>query len=364
MSCTIRVGVVVLAAVLLAGATVEAQPGGQLTGRVTDGSGGALPGVTVTVSSDRLKRPVVVVSDHVGQYQTPPLPADTYAVTFEMSGFETRTNPAVLVRPGEIFVLDRQLGLASLTETVTVTGEEPKAPPAPPRKPLRTTPATTPIPKPLLASVCGPDKPEDLELIVGHIIAHRDDARRELYGPGDVLLLDVGSDMGMAVGQNFVVRRRFRYGDKGAPAKLATYGGQSAGVVQVVSTTPETAVVAVVYGCGEFEAGDAIAPFDPMPVVAEQAGGDPDYDDPASIVFGDLGRATGTAHQLMVIDRGLNQDVVRGQRVTIFRRTVSGGPVVSLADGLVVAVRPQSATIRIDRATDAIESGALVALHR
>ena len=281
-----------------------------------------------------------------------------------MAGFEPRTNPTVLLQPGEVFVLDRQLGLAAVAETVTVTGAVPKPPPAPPAPPLRTTPKTTPIPKPLLASVCGPDRPDGLEVIVGHIVAHRDDPNRELYGPGDVVLLDVGSDMGMAVGQNFVIRRRFRYGDKGAPLKMATYGGQSAGVVQVVSTTPETAVVAVVYACGEFEAGDAVAPFEPMPVVTAGAAGEPRYDDPARVVFGELGRASGTANQLMVIDRGLNQDVARGQRVTIFRRSVPGGPIVTLGDGLVVAVRPQSATIRIERVTDAIDAGALVALHR
>jgi len=53
-------------------------------------------------------------------------------VTFEMPGFESRTNPSVVLGPGEVFVLDRQLGLAQLTETVTVTGEVPKPPPVAP----------------------------------------------------------------------------------------------------------------------------------------------------------------------------------------------------------------------------------------
>jgi hypothetical protein len=74
---------------------------------------------------------------------------------------------------------------------------------------------------------------------------------------------------------------------------------------------------------------------------------------------------TGTANQLMVIDRGYTQGVVRGQRVTLFRRSLtSGGPVTRLGDGVIVAVRPQSATLRINRSNDAIETGTLVALHR
>jgi len=341
--------------------------GGQarLTGRVTDESGAALPGATVTVTSEKSSRPIVVVTDEVGQYRTAPLAPGTYAVSFEMSGFETRTTPAVVLGVGEVFVLDRQLGLAQLTETVTVTGEVPKPAPPAPLPPLRQQPKIVPVPKPLLASVCGPDKPDMEDVTVGHIVGHRDEARRELFGPGDVLVLDVGADMGMKPGDNYVVRRRFQYGDKAVPAKLATYGGQSAGLVQVVETSSESSVAVVVYACGEFFAGDRLAPFEPLPVVMADRTGEPQFEDPAKVVFGELGRVTGTAHQLMVIDRGYSQGAVRGQHVTLFRRTLPDrGPVVRVGDGVIIAVRPQSATIRIDRSNDVVEVGTLVALHR
>ncbi len=355
-------------ALLLTGATsLRAQETGRLTGRVTDSSGLGLPGATVTIAASTSSKPVVVVTDAVGQYQTPALTPGTYAVTFEMSGFETKTNPSVVVGPGEVFVLDRQLGLAQLTETVTVTGEVPKPPPAIPLVPLRTRHEIIPVPKPLLASVCGPEKPGDEDLTVGHIIGHRDEPRRELFGPGDVLLLDVGTDMGMKQGDNYVVRRRFQIGDRSLTLKKkqVTYGGQAAGLVQVVETSPESAVAVVVYACAEFMAGDGLTPFEPLPVVTVEAAGDPQFTDPAKVVFGELGRATATANQLMVIDRGYVQGVARGQRFTLFRSSVvTGGPATRLGDGVVIAVRPQSATIRIDRANDAIEVGTLVALHR
>lgn len=344
-----------------------AQETGRITGRVTDTSGAALPGATVTLTPAKGGKPVVAVTDEVGQYQTPALPAGTYAISFEMSGFETRTNPAVVVAPGELFVLDRQLGLAQLTETVTVTGEVPKPPPAAPLPPLRKQPAVIPVPKPLLASVCGPEKPGEEDYTVGHIVAHRDEPRRVLYGPNDVLLLDVGSDMGMKPGDNYVVRRRFEVGDKSLSFKkrIPEYGGQAAGLVQVVETSAETSVAVVVYSCAEFMAGDGLVPFEPLPVLMAESAGEPQFADPAHVVFGELGRATATANQLMVIDRGYSQGVVRGQRLTLFRASVvSGGPETRLGDGVVIAVRPQSATIRIERANDAIEKGTLVALHR
>jgi hypothetical protein len=345
---------------------------GRVTGRVTDGSGGALPGVTVIFQGPGNARPVSVTSDGVGQYQTPGLPPGTYAITFELTGFETRTNPTVVVRAGEVFVLDRQLGLAALTETVQVTGSAPAPPPEPepevppaPLPPLRARPTTVPVPKAALASVCGPARPDEADVTVAHIVGHRYDSHRELYSQGDVLVIDVGADMGMAKGQNYVVRRRFRTGDKTAPLKFATFGEQSAGLVQIVETTPEAAVAVVVYACGEVMAGDALESFDALPVVRAQGGGQPKFDDPARIVFGELGRVMGTAQQLMVIDRGTMQDVVRGQAVTIFRRSAgAGGPVVPIGDGVVVVVRPQSATIQITRASEPVEIGTLIALHR
>ncbi|MDH4064507.1 MAG: carboxypeptidase-like regulatory domain-containing protein [Acidobacteriota bacterium] len=364
---------VAAAALVVIGTPTRAQAGqadqGRFSGRITDSSGAALPGATVTITSARLSKPVTVVADGVGQYVTPPLQPGVYAVTFEMPGFEPRVSPTVVLRGAEVFILDRQLDLAALTETVTVTGAAPPPPPeaAPeePRRPLRSRPQIVPVPKPALASVCGPAIPEEANIALGHIVTHRDDPRRELYGNGDVLVLDVGADMGMTAGENFVVRRRFRYGDKGAPLKQATYGQYTAGLIQVVEATPATSVAVVVYVCGEVMAGDAIEAFDPLPVVAAQAGGEPKFDDPARVVFGAFGQQMGAPRQLMVIDRGGSQGVERGQRLTIFRRSNDElAPVVRVGEGVVVVARPQSATIRIDRASEAVEVGDLIALHR
>jgi hypothetical protein len=59
------------------------------------------------------------------------------------------------------------------------------------------------------------------------------------------------------------------------------------------------------------------------------------------------------------------QGVERGQRLTIFRRPqgASGMP-LTIGDGVVIALRADSATIRIERATDAVQVGDLIALHR
>jgi hypothetical protein len=357
---------VVLVLIAMAASTGWAQGvAGRLTGRVADASGAALPGVTVTISSDMLAAPVVVITDEVGQYNSPLLPAGRYAVTFELSGFEPYTRRGVEVRAGEVAVLDRQLGVGALTENVEVVAPAPPAPKPFPRFEAPPPPKVTPLPKEVLASVCGPGQPDGSDRTLGTIIGHRDEKSRTIFGVRDILLLDIGAEAGAQVGQNFVVRRRFRVGDKSAPLKQASFGEQTAALVQVVETAPSTSIAVVVYTCGELYAGDTLEPFDPLPLLSAVTSGDPQFDDPGHIIFGEHGQAMGAPKMFMVIDRGAAHGTERGQRLTIFRRVQGNrGPVSTIADAIVIAVREQSATIRIERASDAVSIGDLVALHR
>ena len=180
-----------------------------------------------------------------------------------------------------------------------------------------------------------------------------------------MLVLDVGADIGLESGQNLVVRRQFLGGDCTRPAVRASAGAQSAGLIQVVDIGMDTSVAVVVYACGEMFAGDTVEPFDALPLWTAQGLRTPQYDDPAKVILGDNGQILGAPRQLMVIDRGAEQGAERGQRLTIFRRSLGDrGPVVSIADAIIVAVRSGSATIRIERASDAVTVGDLVALHR
>lgn len=355
-----------LMAVTLLGVAATASAQGTQTrviGRVTDESGAALPGVTITITGPR-GTAITAVSDNTGQYRSPILAAGPYMVTLELSGFETSIN-TVTVRPGEALILDRQLNLASLAETVTVLAPAPVPPaPVPVDRPSKPSPIQ-PVPKEALASVCGPAQPVNEGTAYGRIAAHRDDLRRKLYGNDDVLVLDIGTDEGVKAGENLVVRRRFRIGDRGLALKHASFGEQTAGLIQVVETNATSSIAVVIYTCGELMAGDAVEPVDLLPLLNALGAGLPQFDDPARIVFGDNGQSLGAPQQLMVIDRGALQGARRGQRITIFRRPRGlNGRVTRVGDGIVVSVQAESATIRIEHARDAISVGDLVALYR
>lgn len=84
---------------------------GQITGRLTDRSGG-LPGATVTAESPALVAgPRAVVTDEDGNYEFTNLPPGTYVLTFLMPGFRTVT------RDDLVLGVDEQLSVNAAMHT-------------------------------------------------------------------------------------------------------------------------------------------------------------------------------------------------------------------------------------------------------
>jgi len=65
------------------------------------------------------------VTDGGGNYRFPALPPGTYTVTFELPGFNTLKRENIQIAMGFTATVNVELGVASLQETVTVTGDSP-----------------------------------------------------------------------------------------------------------------------------------------------------------------------------------------------------------------------------------------------
>jgi hypothetical protein len=122
--------VVALLAVCLLATSAFAQGGGAsstgtINGKVTDASQAVLPGVTVTATSPALLGPQVSVTNAEGNYRFPGVPPGTYTVTFELPGFSTVKHEGIEIRLGFTAALNVEMKVASLQETVTVTGASP-----------------------------------------------------------------------------------------------------------------------------------------------------------------------------------------------------------------------------------------------
>jgi hypothetical protein len=122
--------IVAILACLLASTHAFAQGGGASTtgsinGKVADTSQAVLPGVTVTVASPSLMGVQTAVTDQGGNYRFPALPPGSYTVTFELPGFTTLKRENIQISMGFTAAVNVELAVASLQETVTVTGDSP-----------------------------------------------------------------------------------------------------------------------------------------------------------------------------------------------------------------------------------------------
>jgi hypothetical protein len=98
---------------------------GRINGTVTDNTGAVLPGVTVTATSPALIQPQVQVTGGDGGYRFLALPPGVYAIDFELTGFNTVKRGEVRVIINQTLTVDMQMQVATLQETVTVTGASP-----------------------------------------------------------------------------------------------------------------------------------------------------------------------------------------------------------------------------------------------
>jgi hypothetical protein len=338
-------------------------PVGSVRGRVVDPSAGVLPGVTVAATTSDGRR-VETTTGATGEFSFAGLAAGPVDLLFHLDGFDdSRTSLTVQPGPGahgDREALVYRMDLPTRAESLVVRGDPPPPPPRP-------RPVLAPVPVHEQASVCAPAKAEGAVPSFGTIRSRRDDETKVLFAEGDELLIDGGTNSGLAVGHHFVVRRRYptalRLG-----RNLFVMGEHSAGLLQIVAVDDQVSTAVVVYACDEMMRGDYLAPFEPRPMQAPDPFGKPEFDMAAKILFADAGQPLGVTGRMMVIDRGARQDVRPGQRFTLFRRSRFGDarPMV-VGEAVVVAVRRDSATIRVEHSTDAIffgDRGDWAAPHR
>jgi hypothetical protein len=110
---------------VLPGPTPAAAQGLQnaVVGDVKDTSGGALPGVTVTVTNVGTGVERTTTTDAVGGYNVPSLVAGRYSVRAELGGFKTEVRNGVAVRTDAPTRVDFTLGVGQQSEVVEVTAE-------------------------------------------------------------------------------------------------------------------------------------------------------------------------------------------------------------------------------------------------
>jgi hypothetical protein len=187
-----------------------------------------------------------------------------------------------------------------------------------------------------------------------------------MFGPNDRMVIGAGTKQGLQTGQEYFVRRVVH--DQFSPMAAASVltSIHTAGWVRITDASDDVSIATVMHACDGVLEGDYLEPFvDPGAPPASASEGRPDYAHPARLVLADERRQSASAGMLMLIDRGTDQEIRPGQRLTVFRQSLDGrGPVTTVGLATVLSVRPQTSLVRIDTSDDAVLIGDMVAVHR
>lgn len=114
------------ALMFLAAATAVAQQGtAQISGKVADDQGAALPGVTIVVTNEATGNVREVISSPEGTYLASQLVPGSYKVVARLTGFRTGERSGLLLQVGTTLTINLSLAIGGIEETVTVAGQAP-----------------------------------------------------------------------------------------------------------------------------------------------------------------------------------------------------------------------------------------------
>lgn len=117
-------GLVFVVGVMLAFPAMAYAQGATLAGTVRDSTGAVLPGASVIAKNVASGNTYEAITDAAGTYRMLVRPA-VYEVTARLEGFQTVVRAGQEVLVGQTLTMSFELGISTLQETVTVTGEQP-----------------------------------------------------------------------------------------------------------------------------------------------------------------------------------------------------------------------------------------------
>ena len=116
---------VIAGSAFFAAAPAIAQTVGSIEGVVLDSSGGTLPGATVVVTNENTGVSRTVIAEAGGRYRARDLAIGTYRVEASLSGFQTVLRRGIMLTIGREALVNFELSVGGLTDTITVTGDAP-----------------------------------------------------------------------------------------------------------------------------------------------------------------------------------------------------------------------------------------------
>jgi hypothetical protein len=98
---------------------------GTITGTVSDATGAVVPNASIQVTNSDTAAVYQIATTSTGNYTLANLPAGTYVLSVDATGFKKLNRPGLVVQVAETVRIDAVLEVGSSTDTVTVSAEAP-----------------------------------------------------------------------------------------------------------------------------------------------------------------------------------------------------------------------------------------------
>jgi len=98
---------------------------GQIVGTISDSAGGVVPGVTLTLRNRNTGQQKQTISDDVGNYLFAFVPAGTYAIEAELSGFKKVVFDPIVIEVQQVARINFKLEVGEITDRIVVSGATP-----------------------------------------------------------------------------------------------------------------------------------------------------------------------------------------------------------------------------------------------
>lgn len=226
-------------------------------------------------------------------------------------------------------------------------------------------PAVTGLPADVTALACAPSIAYEVPPMPLRITGGQDSFVRITYAPGDLITINAGTRNGIEVGQEFFTRRllsdpRQRISRR-TPATVRTSGW-----IRVYAVDDTMSLATITHACDTIDVNDYLEPLVlPQAVLPSADRPKAQRENYGRVLVGQDRRSSFGKDDFFVVDRGSDHGVSVGTQFVIYRdKRVDENFLFEMAEAFAVEVKPESATLRITKANDAVRAGDYVAMRR
>ena len=227
------------------------------------------------------------------------------------------------------------------------------------------SPEPTGLSPEMLSLACAPGLTHEMPPASLRVTGSQDSVVRYSFAPGDLIVINGGTDDDIEVGQEYFTRRAvpLQRGNVGRnnPATIHTSGW-----IRVYAVDDELSLATVTFGCDSVQPNDYLEPF-VLPDLPEVSSLRPtaQRDNYGRVLTGSDNRTTFGRGDHFLVDRGSNHGVTAGAQFVVYRDKLEPDVfLVELGEAVAVDVGPGVSTLQVTVSRDAFISGDYVALRK